>query len=231
VDAIVVSGSTVYVGGGFTSIGGQSRNNIAALDASTALATAWNPNSDNGVRQLSLVGSVLYAAGDFQNIGGQARDRLAALDISTGTARNWNGSGRNNGSVATLLASGTAVYVGGDFNELGGVGRSNFGGYPDVTTSAEPTLAASIFDSYSFGPNPAERDVTVRLSAKQAFRAQFEFVDISGTQLSSYSHAISAGQNEPINLRLPARSAGLYLLRVLNSDTGASIRTDKVLTR
>jgi hypothetical protein len=46
VQALAVSGSTVYVGGQFNSIGGQSRSNIAALDVTTGLVTAWNPGAD-----------------------------------------------------------------------------------------------------------------------------------------------------------------------------------------
>ena len=45
----LVNGSTVYAGGTFTSIGGQSRNRIAALDATTGLATAWNPAANGRV--------------------------------------------------------------------------------------------------------------------------------------------------------------------------------------
>ncbi|GIW09481.1 MAG: hypothetical protein KatS3mg061_0538 [Dehalococcoidia bacterium] len=43
--ALAVSGSTVYVGGGFTSVGGQTRNRLAALDAATGNVTSWNPNA------------------------------------------------------------------------------------------------------------------------------------------------------------------------------------------
>src|SRR5437016_1884977 len=40
--------TTVYAGGDFTSIGGQLRNRIAALDGSTAQASMlWNPNASN----------------------------------------------------------------------------------------------------------------------------------------------------------------------------------------
>jgi hypothetical protein len=38
VDALAVSGSTVYAGGSFDIIGGRERHGIAALDATTGLA-------------------------------------------------------------------------------------------------------------------------------------------------------------------------------------------------
>src|SRR5205085_7601658 len=44
-----VGGATVYAGGQFTSIGGQSRYNVAALDAASGVARSWNPNSDGAV--------------------------------------------------------------------------------------------------------------------------------------------------------------------------------------
>jgi len=62
---IAVSGSTVYVGGGFTSVGGQARNRLAALDASTGNATSWNPNADSWVNALAVSGSTVYVGGEF----------------------------------------------------------------------------------------------------------------------------------------------------------------------
>ena len=48
--ALAVTGSTVYAGGNFSAIGGQARNHIAALDATTGAATSWNPNATATVR-------------------------------------------------------------------------------------------------------------------------------------------------------------------------------------
>lgn len=56
--ALVVDGNTVYVGGSFLNLGGQTRNHIGAVDATTGLATSWNPNSIGEIRCLALSGGV-----------------------------------------------------------------------------------------------------------------------------------------------------------------------------
>jgi len=57
VNALAVSGDTVYAGGTFTSIGGQTRNRIAALNAMTGLAMSWNPNASSSVVALAVSGA------------------------------------------------------------------------------------------------------------------------------------------------------------------------------
>jgi hypothetical protein len=83
VSALAVSGSTVYAGGQFTGIGGQPRSNVAALDAATGLATAWNPGvggpSGGSVSTLAVSGSTVYAGGDFSNIGRVEASGLARI--------------------------------------------------------------------------------------------------------------------------------------------------------
>ena len=81
------SGSTVYAGGSFTSIGGQPRNYIAALDATSGAATAWNPNANQAscTRSPSPARTV-YAGGNFTSIGGRAARHIAALDATPAEA-------------------------------------------------------------------------------------------------------------------------------------------------
>jgi len=129
VAALAVSGSTVYVGGGFTTIGGQPRNDIAAIDVATGQATPWNSNANGIVGALAVSGSTVYAGGAFTSIGGQPRNRIAALDATTGQPMPWDpnvGPGSRWGStVRTIAVSGSTVYVGGYFASVGGVTRNH----------------------------------------------------------------------------------------------------------
>ena len=44
----------ILVGGAFTSIGGQPRNHIARLDATTGLADSFNPNPNSGIYSIAV---------------------------------------------------------------------------------------------------------------------------------------------------------------------------------
>lgn len=86
VEALVVSGETVYAGGRFSNIGGQGRNSIAALDAATGNATAWNPNSDGGISALAVSGQTVYAGGVFDNLGNDVRYNFAGITDTISTS-------------------------------------------------------------------------------------------------------------------------------------------------
>lgn len=44
VQSLALAGSSLYVGGNYTSIGGQNRNRLAALEIQNGTPTTWNPN-------------------------------------------------------------------------------------------------------------------------------------------------------------------------------------------
>ncbi len=67
---LLLDGATLYVGGAFTTIGGQARNRLAAIDTTTGTPSAWNPNASGAVNVLVLNGTTLYAGGAFTKVGG-----------------------------------------------------------------------------------------------------------------------------------------------------------------
>jgi hypothetical protein len=124
-----VSGATVYAGGAFTTIGGQPRYFIAALDAN-GIATNWNPNADDWVNTIAVSGDTVYAGGYFTAIGSPTQNigYLVALDSSANVLQDttWEQLGAY-GTVNTLVASGSSLYVGGSFTSIGKEPLSYFG--------------------------------------------------------------------------------------------------------
>lgn len=118
---LAISGSTVYLGGS-GSLGGEKRNNIAAIDAATGEVTSWDPSPNNLVEEILINENDVLVGGFFSEIGGENRGALAAIDASTGLATAWNPS-VNNG-VYDMLISGNDLYIGGFFTEVGGQSRN-----------------------------------------------------------------------------------------------------------
>src|SRR5262249_32423162 len=92
---LTVSGTLVYVGGNFPTVGGGDRSNVAALDISTGAATSWNPGVSGNVHTIAVRGGVVYLGGFFYLVGGGAgaiasRAGLAAVDSVTGVPTVWN---------------------------------------------------------------------------------------------------------------------------------------------
>src|SRR3954471_10233367 len=80
-------GSTVYVGGDFTTVDGTTtRNRIASFTVASGALTSWNPNSNGRVTGIAPFGSTVYVGGYFSTIGGRTERRVAALNASTGAA-------------------------------------------------------------------------------------------------------------------------------------------------
>jgi hypothetical protein len=80
----------VYAGGDFTVIGGQPREQLAAIDALTGLATTWNAGlagrvGGPGTWEVVVAGPKVFVAGGFTSVGGLAHPGFAGILTVTRT--------------------------------------------------------------------------------------------------------------------------------------------------
>lgn len=158
---------SLYAGGKFANVGGQSRTNLAkiALDGAGALDVTWNPSPNAPIRALAIDAgaAALYAAGEFTQIGTLARRYLAKLSTSGAGAPVGEWSADSNGYVFALSYDGRGrLYVGGQFAYIGNQPRANVArvstatGAPDAQWNPQldgdvRALAADANRSYAGG--------------------------------------------------------------------------------
>jgi len=122
-NSMILLGNSLFLGGLFTTVGGQPRNNLAAVDVSTGQVLPWDPEANEMVSSMASDGGVIFVGGLFDQIGGQPRGGIAAVDTAAGLATDWN-PGTDNNTVDALLAVGDKLYVGGGFGAIGGQPRN-----------------------------------------------------------------------------------------------------------
>ena len=134
VNAIAVSGTTVYLGGQFTSMrpagaaagtGEVARNHVAAVSLTTGNLLPWNPNTNGTVRAIKVAGSAVYLGGAFTQVGGVSHLRIAKV-AATGAGTvvaTWNATAT--GEVFSLASAGGTIYLGGGFGTVDGNARAN----------------------------------------------------------------------------------------------------------
>lgn len=135
--SLVVSGTTVYAGGSFTSVGGQTRPRLAGVSASTGAVTAFSPAPDRPVLALAAGAGRLYAGGEFTSVGGSSRSYLAAFSLSSGALDgSWRPAAKGKVYALAMSPGSDSVYVGGNFTALAGDGSLAYLGRVDAASGA-----------------------------------------------------------------------------------------------
>ena len=138
--------ATLYVGGNFTSIGGEPRNKAAEINLSDGgTATLWNPNLGTGAAAhafLPLTATEMIMGGAFNTVGSNppnAFGRLAEVDRTNGLSYNWNPNA--NAAVYSLALDDPVLAVGGIYNQIGaGPGPARLSFFCRIT---EPSSSCS----------------------------------------------------------------------------------------
>src|SRR4029077_4742188 len=110
----------VLAGGDFhgtNSIGGQTRNYIARLDATTGMADSFDPNANDEVQSIALQGDGKILVGGYfpgeNSIGRPTRNYMARLDATTGLADSFDPNAPGNSVNSIAVEADGKILVGG----------------------------------------------------------------------------------------------------------------------
>ena len=174
VKAIATSGSSVYVAGDFTTVGGQKRDSLARLDSRSGQpSSVLRPTITGRPYALAAAGGRLYVGGTFSSVNGQARPRLAAFKLTSGALdAKWKPSADS--QVETLAVGGGRIYVGGRFRRI-----NNLTGYARLV-ALNPSSAVIV---RAFRPRSAANTFGIAVTPTGVFTAHGG----QGGTASSYS--------------------------------------------
>lgn len=130
INSCVVKGNTILIGGTFTQVFGQARNQVALMDTFGTLRS-FNPNPNGVVKALFVGDNSVFVAGAFTVIGGLPRNRIAAFNLAGTSILSWNPVMNN--EVNSLFSYGSKIYAGGAFTAVGSSARNNIAAFDTAT--------------------------------------------------------------------------------------------------
>jgi hypothetical protein len=150
VRALTTDGSSLFVGGDFTTLNGQRVNRLAKLDPTTGAPVAgFNPaDIPSVVYALDYFGGRVYAGGDFSLGAPLTAKKGASFDAGTGAFAGWNPDADAKINSLEVSPDGQFVFVGGSFATVGGTAHDKL-----ARTSAASGAASPV----SFGQNGGVR--------------------------------------------------------------------------
>jgi hypothetical protein len=161
VTALVVSGTSLYVGGDFTAYGSNTARYLAKVDATTGAldqnftqATGFDPTAFinlHHVDALTAQNSSLVVGGSFQTYRGAAANHVAKIDATTGVADALFDAGSGaNATVYSLLIAGQSIFIGSGSSTYrdqpyGGLVKvDKTTGVPDATFNTSPGFGGPV---------------------------------------------------------------------------------------
>lgn len=155
-------GSTLYVGGSFTSAAGQPRSLIAAFDTQTgALISSFNPIlTGTTVNSIAVTSSAVYVGGWISAANGVSRRHLVALDPN-GQLLSWAPIANYQVDSLLLAPTGDKLVVAGRFDKVSGVSRRGMAAVSLTDGKVLPWAASkTIKNGLASGPNAGQAGIS-----------------------------------------------------------------------
>lgn len=109
VRSLAITGSTLYLGGHFTSVAGQSRLNTAAF--TNEVLTNWNPRPSEPAAAVAATAEGVALGGAFSGLGAVPRPGVAEFDAGSGALMPWTPPLLARGQVNKLATDGRWLFV------------------------------------------------------------------------------------------------------------------------
>ncbi len=146
VRSMVLIGDDLYLGGHFTQIGGEIRNNLAIVSAANGSLDPWYPEINGQINQMLVSNNGLYIGGLFTSfLGPTVYQNLMRFDMTTGIASNWNPD--VNGMVRGLAIKDTTVYIANQSFTVNGETRNGIAAI-DVVSDGMGTIIGDSLNAF-----------------------------------------------------------------------------------
>lgn len=201
VNALAVSGTTLYVGGTFSTFGGEPRANAAAVNISLGTVTPWAPDPNGTISAVTTtLTSTIVLSGTFTQVAGESRETFAEVDAA--------------GSVTPLITDVQAALV--QTMRVDVAGNVVAGGMAGVTNAQPRTnLAAFDLSSDTLLPwAPAISDNVTALGAVGSgiYIGASRLVNGPNPSRLGVVSAVDGASGAPVAWTPPASSTNLTLL-------------------
>ncbi|MCW2760183.1 MAG: hypothetical protein JWR85_384, partial [Marmoricola sp.] len=206
-------GTTMYVGGKFSTLGGQSRSNIGAFSATTGAMAGFAPRFNGPVWAIeSLGGSRLAVGGDFTTVNGLARRGLAVLNATTGATETTFNANLNGRVTSLQLVNGRLIAGGGFAKKLQAVNPASGAdtGYLNLNISGAYVYRAAVSPDRTRLVAVANINSVSGQARRQAF-----MVDLGASR-----GTLASWYYQPLSKQCAGSSYNFYLRDVDFSPTG-----------
>ncbi len=122
VSDLLLTTTTLYVGGQFEYAGNQQRKYLASFNINNGYPgnlTSWQPDPDSDVLTINRDDNNLYIGGYFNSVAGQERKKAASFSLESGIMNSWNPIASGSSVLAIEVNKNTGkIYLGGYFNSV-----------------------------------------------------------------------------------------------------------------